>query len=212
MQRSTTSIHADRSDWRVCRRPPGVIRGGPQPSGVPRSCGCIHVWDSRFHFRLYGMETVPTEISSCSEFRRFNADSAPILLKASPVVYIKRDMPPFLLVHGSKDEDVPYAQSVEMCRKMKDAGARCDLITSKERRTVWIWSGSRVPLVQSRLWWMAQENLALRPPAHRDGWIGSSLPTLLLRKSICRNINPESDRADTLPSALATLSVCQVSL
>jgi alpha-L-fucosidase 2 len=50
-------------------------------------------------------------------------------VKASPVSYVKRDMPPFLLMHGSKDEDVPYAQSVEMCRKMKQAGAHCDLIT-----------------------------------------------------------------------------------
>jgi acetyl esterase len=72
---------------------------------------------------------VPTEILQLFGISEINADSAPILLKASPVVYVKRDMPPFLLVHGSKDEDVPYAQSVEMCRKMKDAGARCDLIT-----------------------------------------------------------------------------------
>ena len=45
------------------------------------------------------------------------------------MVYIHRDMPPYLLMHGSKDEDVPYEQSVEMCDKMKKAGARCELIT-----------------------------------------------------------------------------------
>ena len=72
---------------------------------------------------------VPTEILQLFGISEINADAAPILLKASPVVYVKRDMPPFLLMHGSKDEDVPYAQSVEMCRKMKQAGARCDLIT-----------------------------------------------------------------------------------
>jgi acetyl esterase len=38
-------------------------------------------------------------------------------------------MPPFLLMHGSKDENVPHSQSVEMCRKMKEAGASCELIT-----------------------------------------------------------------------------------
>jgi dipeptidyl aminopeptidase/acylaminoacyl peptidase len=38
-------------------------------------------------------------------------------------------MPPFLLVHGSKDEDVPHEQSVEMCEKMNAVGARCELIT-----------------------------------------------------------------------------------
>jgi len=72
---------------------------------------------------------VPTEIFQLFGISEINADAAPILLKASPVIYIKRDMPPFLLMHGSKDEDVPYTQSVEMCRKMKEAGARCDLIT-----------------------------------------------------------------------------------
>jgi dipeptidyl aminopeptidase/acylaminoacyl peptidase len=58
-----------------------------------------------------------------------NAKSAPILIKASPVVYVSKDMPPFLLIHGSNDEDVPYEQSVEMCNAMKKAGAQCDLIT-----------------------------------------------------------------------------------
>ena len=72
---------------------------------------------------------VPTEILQLFGVSEIDADAAPILLKASPVTYVKRDMPPFLLIHGSKDEDVPYAQSVEMCRKMKKAGARCDLIT-----------------------------------------------------------------------------------
>jgi alpha-L-fucosidase 2 len=42
---------------------------------------------------------------------------------------VKKDMPPFLLIHGSKDEDVPHEQSVEMCDKMKQVGAHCDLIT-----------------------------------------------------------------------------------
>jgi acetyl esterase/lipase len=72
---------------------------------------------------------IPTEILQLFGVAAVDAAAAPILLKASPVVYIKSDMPPFLLMHGSKDEDVPYAQSVEMCSKMKQAGARCDLIT-----------------------------------------------------------------------------------
>ena len=58
-----------------------------------------------------------------------DADTAPLLIQASPVFYVSKDMPPFLLIHGSKDEDVPYEQSVEMCEKMKQSGAHCDLIT-----------------------------------------------------------------------------------
>lgn len=72
---------------------------------------------------------VPTEILQLFGIQSVNAATAPILIKASPVTYVHRDMPPFLLMHGTRDEDVPYDQSVEMCEKMKTAGARCDLIT-----------------------------------------------------------------------------------
>jgi acetyl esterase len=72
---------------------------------------------------------VPTEVLQLFGISAADATNAPMLIKASPVVFISRDSPPFLLIHGSKDEDVPYPQSVEMCDKMKQAGARCDLIT-----------------------------------------------------------------------------------
>ena len=72
---------------------------------------------------------IPTEILQLFGIDTVDASSAPILVKASPVIYVKKDMPPFLLMHGSRDEDVPYSQSVEMCNKMKLAGAVCDLIT-----------------------------------------------------------------------------------
>ncbi len=51
------------------------------------------------------------------------------LIQGSPVTFIHKDMPPYLLMHGSKDEDVPYEQSVEMCKAMKAAGAKCELVT-----------------------------------------------------------------------------------
>lgn len=72
---------------------------------------------------------VPTEIFQLFGIRAVDAETAPILIKASPIVYVTRDMPHFLLLHGSKDEEVPYEQSVEMCDRMKAAGAHCDLVT-----------------------------------------------------------------------------------
>jgi acetyl esterase len=74
---------------------------------------------------------VPHEILDLFGIQAVDVESAPTLIKASPVTYISPDMPPFLLIHGSQDRDVPYAQSVEMCSKMKEAGARCQLITVK---------------------------------------------------------------------------------
>jgi acetyl esterase len=71
---------------------------------------------------------LPHELLDLFGITAVTAETAPELIKASPVVYISKEMPPFLLMHGSKDEDVPYEQSVEMCDKMKEAGAQCDLI------------------------------------------------------------------------------------
>ncbi len=72
---------------------------------------------------------VPTEVLQLFGISAIDARTAPALIEASPVIYITRDSPPFLLMHGSKDEDVPYDQSVEMCDRMKQAGAHCELIT-----------------------------------------------------------------------------------
>lgn len=91
---------------------------------------------------------IPDEIMKLFGISSVDADSAPILVKASPVIYINKDMPPYLLIHGSKDEDVPYQQSVEMCDKMKKAGASCELITVEgaphgmdhwESHPEWLW-------------------------------------------------------------------------
>jgi alpha-L-fucosidase 2 len=60
-----------------------------------------------------------------------DADTSPILRKASAVPFIHRDMPPFLLLHGTDDPQVPYSQSVEFCAKIHKAGGTCELYTVK---------------------------------------------------------------------------------
>jgi acetyl esterase/lipase len=54
--------------------------------------------------------------------------SAVVIRDASPITYVKKDMPPYLLIHGTKDLDVPYEQSILMRDAMHKVGARCDLI------------------------------------------------------------------------------------
>lgn len=49
--------------------------------------------------------------------------------EASGITYVKKKMPPFLFIHGTKDEAVPYAQSTSMCAKMKSQGAFCEVFT-----------------------------------------------------------------------------------
>ena len=40
----------------------------------------------------------------------------------SPVTYVSKDDPPFLIIHGTADALVPYAQSVELADSLKKAG------------------------------------------------------------------------------------------
>lgn len=47
----------------------------------------------------------------------------------SPIMAIRKDMPPFLMIHGDADRLVPLAQSQAMCERMQAAGASCQLIT-----------------------------------------------------------------------------------
>lgn len=61
-----------------------------------------------------------------------NDDAWKVLRDASPTSYLRKDLPPYLLIHGDKDAQVPYEQSVQFEKKMKALGARCDFITIKE--------------------------------------------------------------------------------
>lgn len=47
----------------------------------------------------------------------------------SPTLYVHKTMPPFLLIHGTADKQVPYELSPLMCEKMLSVNASCELFT-----------------------------------------------------------------------------------
>jgi alpha-L-fucosidase 2 len=49
------------------------------------------------------------------------------LAQLSPINNVRRDMPPFLFIHGTNDSLVPISQSREMCARMRQVGASCEL-------------------------------------------------------------------------------------
>ena len=51
------------------------------------------------------------------------------LAEISPINHIRPGLPPFLQIHGDKDETVPISQSVNFEAKMKAAGNNCETIT-----------------------------------------------------------------------------------
>jgi dipeptidyl aminopeptidase/acylaminoacyl peptidase len=48
--------------------------------------------------------------------------------KANPITYIGKDVPPFLIMHGTKDPLVPYSQSELLVDALKKAGADVTLV------------------------------------------------------------------------------------
>jgi acetyl esterase len=63
---------------------------------------------------------------------RLDAEGLARLKSVSPIFAVHRGMAPFLCIHGTKDDQVLYEQSVAMCEEMKKVGAGCELITVHE--------------------------------------------------------------------------------
>jgi acetyl esterase len=51
------------------------------------------------------------------------------LWSLAPIAAVHKGMPPFLCIHGTKDDQVPFEQSTAMCEAMHKAGVSCELIT-----------------------------------------------------------------------------------
>jgi acetyl esterase/lipase len=51
------------------------------------------------------------------------------LRDASPLNFLKADMPPFLLIHGTADKSVLYSQSVNFQKRLGELGVPCIIIT-----------------------------------------------------------------------------------
>lgn len=58
-----------------------------------------------------------------------NETASKFLIDASPITYVRHGLPPFLLLHGNKDETVPYEQSVHFFAKLKAAKVPVEFIT-----------------------------------------------------------------------------------
>jgi acetyl esterase len=50
------------------------------------------------------------------------------LSEASPILRVTKNAPPFLLIHGDKDEAVPFTESLNLQKALRSAGVECDLI------------------------------------------------------------------------------------
>jgi acetyl esterase len=59
----------------------------------------------------------------------WNTEGQKKLHDLSPYFLLNKNLPPFLLIHGTEDEQVPYQQSVRFRRALLDKGAKVELYT-----------------------------------------------------------------------------------
>jgi alpha-L-fucosidase 2 len=82
--------------------------------------------DLLLQFKGKGISDGMTAFFGASEL---STDREPALRKASPYYMVHKDLPPFLLLHGTADEQVPYEQSPQFCEALKAQGDECELFT-----------------------------------------------------------------------------------
>jgi len=75
---------------------------------------------------------VPKGIRDFLQIMEWNDAAAAKLREASPATYLSRKTPPFLFIHGTKDEAVPYEQATLAVELFKKTGVPCDLITVRD--------------------------------------------------------------------------------
>ena len=50
------------------------------------------------------------------------------LKEASPITYVTKDAPPFLLIQGDKDEYIPFSEDTNLQTALRKVDVRCDII------------------------------------------------------------------------------------
>lgn len=70
-----------------------------------------------------GRPAIPEPFLGCSD-----GDCTEAIKAASPITYVTSASPPMLLIHGTADRTVPFAQSTEMATALKAAGVPVTLI------------------------------------------------------------------------------------
>lgn len=73
-------------------------------------------------------ELIPNQLRASLSGTPFEALLIAGLRQLSPVDKVTPGAPPFLLIHGTSDGLVPFAQSQAMCARLRAAGASCELL------------------------------------------------------------------------------------
>lgn len=64
-------------------------------------------------------------------------DGVELHKKASPLTYVTKDAPPFLIIHGNADFVVPIIHSERLVAKLKECGGKCEYVTVNGKGHGW---------------------------------------------------------------------------
>ncbi len=81
-------------------------------------------WAKRFE----GMP-LPKSVQSVFRIEALDENGLAKIREASPATYLSRKTPPFVVIHGTKDEVVAYSQATLTLELFKKIGVPCELIT-----------------------------------------------------------------------------------
>jgi alpha-L-fucosidase 2 len=74
---------------------------------------------------------IPDSVRDMMKGKFFDTILMATLTRLSPISAINESSPPFLMIHGTDDNLVPFAQSERFCDKMNEANAPCELYPVK---------------------------------------------------------------------------------
>lgn len=73
--------------------------------------------------------TVSEGMRGLTGVTELNEEGVKRLTALSPYSMVRKGLPPFLLLHGTADEQVPYEQSPRFCEALKANGVPCEVYT-----------------------------------------------------------------------------------
>jgi alpha-L-fucosidase 2 len=112
-------------------------------------------------------QAVPSSLRQAVEATPYAGFVRGALRSLSPLQNVRKDMPPFLLIHGTSDTLVPFDQSTRMCDRMREVGASCRLypVRGGGHGLRW-WESGHAAYKRVMIEWLDQ-HLAQRQAAHR---------------------------------------------
>lgn len=85
------------------------------------------LWAKRFEGK-----PLPQGVVDFFQISQLDAAGLAKIRETSPSIYLNSKTPPFLVIHGTKDQAVDYSQATLTVELFKKLGQRCDLITIKD--------------------------------------------------------------------------------